>query len=416
MSETKQREIIIIGAGVVGLATALQLAANGRDIAILDPNELGSGASYGNAGTIANYAVMPVGTPSVLKNLPRLLIDRDSPLAIRRTAIPALMPWLLRFAWQSLPGNAARNAAVIAALLADSLSAWRNLATEIGAEDLLRQNGCLYLYDNPATLAGAAGDIAVRKRFGIAQETLSPEDVRRLEPALPLFEGGGVLFPDAVNLTDPAAMMRRLTEAVKAAGVEIIRTEATAIARETGGVHVSCADGRRRRARCIIVAAGAYSRRFAAQAGDPVPLDTERGYHVEYDIETPPLSRPVCPTSRGFYLVPMAGRLRVAGTVELGGLAAPLNPRRIALLERGAKAIFPDLGKPDRQWLGFRPSMPDSIPVIGASKHGNDVIYAFGHGHLGLTLAPVTANLVERILAGQSPSGLQAGTSPRRFH
>lgn len=416
MTETKRYEVIIIGAGVVGLATALQIAADGCDVAILDPNAPGSGASYGNAGTIANYAVMPVGTPSVLKNLPRLLFDRDSPLAIRHSAILALMPWLLRFAWQSLPGNAARNAGVIAALLADSLSAWRDVAAEIGAENLLRQNGCLYLYDSPAAFAGAARDIAVRKRFGIAQEPLSPEDVRRIEPALPPFEGGGVLFPEAVNLTDPAAMMRRLTEAVKAAGVEIIRTAATAIARETGAVHVSCADGRRRRARSVIVAAGAYSRRFAVQAGDPVPLDTERGYHVEYDMETSPLSRPVCPTSGGFYLVPMAGRLRVAGTVELGGLAAPLNPRRTALLERGAKAVFPHLGKPDRQWLGFRPSTPDSIPVIGASKHGNDIIYAFGHGHLGLTLAPITARLVQSILAGQSPSVSMTGTTPLRFH
>jgi glycine/D-amino acid oxidase-like deaminating enzyme len=135
-----------------------------------------------------------------------------------------------------------------------------------------------------------------------------------------------------------------------------------------------------------------------------VPLDTERGYHVEFDMDVPPVSRPVCPTSRGFYLVPMTGRLRVAGTVELGGLSAPADPRRIALLERGTRDIFPDLGKPDRTWLGFRPSMPDSVPVIRPSRAGNDIVLAFGHGHLGLTLAPVTARMVSAIIAGRSRS------------
>lgn len=415
MSGPRNADIVIIGAGVVGLATALRLAAEGRTVTMLDPNTPGSGASYGNAGTIANYAVMPVGTPDVLKNLPRLLLDRDSPLALRHAAILPLMPWLLRFAWQSLPSRALYNAGVIAALLADSLSTWREMATEIGAEDLLRQNGCLYLYDTPAALAAAEQDIALRRRHGITQEILSQEAVQRLEPALPPFEGGGILFPDAVNLTDPAAMMARLARAVTGSGVEIRPIAASGIARTKNGVRIACTDGTELLARSVVIAAGAFSKRFAADAGDRIPLDTERGYHVEYDGETLPVSRPVCPTSRGFYLVPMAGRLRVAGTVELGGLSAPLNPRRVALLERGARAIFPHLGKPDRQWLGFRPSMPDSIPVIGPSRHGRDVIYAFGHGHLGLTLAPVTARIVQQVLKGDDPSGPLQGISPSRF-
>ncbi|MGK9339793.1 NAD(P)/FAD-dependent oxidoreductase [Sinorhizobium meliloti] len=414
MQQRDRRDIIIIGAGVIGLATALRLAAHGRDVTVLDPHEPGSGASYGNAGTIANYAAIPVGSPAVLKRLPQLLLDRDSPLSISRSALVALMPWLLRFAYQSLPGNAARNAGVIAALLEQSPSGWIELASEAKAGDLLSQNGCLYVYDTAKAAAGAAADIALRKKFGIAQEIVSPDDVARLEPALPACDGGGVFFPDAVNLTDPGAMMRRLTKAADAAGVTFVRAAATRIDRGAEGVRVSCAD-RSFLAHHVVIAAGAYSKRFAAQAGDHIPLDTERGYHVEYDTQTPPVSRPVCPVSRGFYLVPMAGRLRVAGTVELGGLKAPINPRRIALLERGAKALFPHLGPADRQWLGFRPSLPDSIPVIGPSRHGNDVVYAFGHGHLGLTMAPVTARLVQRTLAGRESSEPVAGASPRRF-
>jgi D-hydroxyproline dehydrogenase len=158
-------------------------------------------------------------------------------------------------------------------------------------------------------------------------------------------------------------------------------------------------------ARKVVIAAGAHSRALARAAGDRVPLDTERGYHLEWDMPIPRLSRPTCPTSRGFYLCPMQGRLRVAGTVELGGLTAPASPHRLEKLAEGARAIFPDLGAPDRSWMGFRPSMPDSLPVIGRSAAGAEVIHAYGHGHIGLTLAPITASIVSDLVAGR-PSAI----------
>jgi D-amino-acid dehydrogenase len=168
-------------------------------------------------------------------------------------------------------------------------------------------------------------------------------------------------------------------------------------------------------ARRVVVAAGAHSKPLARAAGDRVPLDTERGYHVEWDMEVPRLSRPCCPTSRGFYLCPMQGRLRVAGTVELGGTEAPASRHRIEKLVEGARAFFPDLGPPDREWMGFRPSMPDSLPVIGPSRGGGEVIHAFGHGHVGLTLAPVTAGLVADLVAGRDPGARIVPCLPSRF-
>jgi D-amino-acid dehydrogenase len=150
-------------------------------------------------------------------------------------------------------------------------------------------------------------------------------------------------------------------------------------------------------------------------AGDRVPLDTERGYHVEWDMPAPRLSRPTCVTERGFYLCPMTGRLRAAGTVELGGLDAPPSPHRIMRLVEGARGVFPDLGEPDRDWMGFRPSMPDSLPVIGPSRGGTDVIHAFGHGHLGVTLAPVTAAMVADLIEGRAPEVDLAPFRPGRF-
>lgn len=414
MLEQVRTEIAVIGAGVVGMACALRLAAAGHAVALVDPAEPGSGASYGNAGTVADYAVMPVGTPDVLKNLPSLLFDRNSPLAIRRAALPTLAPWLLRFARQSLPGAARRNSAALATLLASASAEWQAMAAEVGGTDILQQRGCLYIYETAKARQAAEADMAFRRSHGIEVELIGPDTLAAMEPALPPVEGGGAFFPGAIFLSDPGAMMGRMAAACTAAGVGHLRHRIDRLERQADGV-ILTGQSVRVHARRVVLAAGAHSRALAAQAGDRVPLDTERGYHVEWDMATSRLSRPACPTSRGFYLCPMAGRLRVAGTVELGGLTAPPSPHRIARLVEGARAIFPDLGAPDRDWMGFRPSIPDSVPVIGPSARGADVIHAYGHGHIGLTLAPTTARIVADLVAGR-PTGLDlAPYLPTRF-
>ena len=401
MTQKITTEIAVIGAGVVGLAVAQRLLAEGRDVVLCDPNPPGSGASFGNAGTIADYAVMPVGTPDVLRHLPSLLFDRNSPLSIRRAAIVALAPWLLRFARQSLPGAAARNATAIAALVADACPRWEALAAEIGGTAILQRRGCLYVYETAAAFRDASADMAARRGFGISVDLIGPGDLAALEPALPSVAGGAAFFPSAVFLSDPGAMVQLLAGRVsRQAGV--VQAAAHALTRRDGGVTVE-GPGLHLHARKVVIAAGAHSRPLARAAGDAVPLDTERGYHVEWDMERPLIGRPVCPTSRGFYLCPMTGRLRVAGTVELGGLTAPPSPHRIQRLVEGAQAIFPGLGAPDRSWMGFRPSMPDSLPVIGPGAAGGEVIHAYGHGHIGLTLAPVTAQVVADLVAGRAP-------------
>jgi D-amino-acid dehydrogenase len=391
-------DIAIIGGGVIGLATALRLRADGREVAVVEPNEPGSGASSGNAGTIADYAIIPVGTPAVLRNFLSLLFDADSPLAIRKAALPTLFPWLARFAYESLPHRYRDNARRIAELVSDASSAWTELADEIGASNLLTAKGCLYLYHTSKAFKAAASDIELRRSYGVSQELVSAKEVLRLEPRLPPFEGGGLFFPKAINFTDPGLVMRLLSAAVERTGVDFIKASATRIAREPDGVRVA-ASPFEVRARTVVIAAGAYSGKLAAEIGDSVPLDTERGYHVEYDMASSPIERPVCPAIQGFYLCPMRGRLRVAGMVELGGLAAPANPRLLHALATNARRIFPELGAPSRTWLGFRPSMPNSVPVIRPSIGGRDVILAFGHGHIGLTLAPRTARLVSAMLA-----------------
>jgi D-hydroxyproline dehydrogenase len=389
-------EVAIIGAGVIGLTIAKALADDGHDVTLIDPDPPGSGASYGNAGTIADYAVMPVGTPDVLRALPSLLFNRNSPLSIRRAALPGLTPWLLRFARQSLPAAALRNAHVLAGLVANAAPLWRDLAQDIGATHLTRHTGCLYLYDAPDAFRAAHADMTMRRSMGVAVDLLSPDELHQIEPALPPM-AGAAFFPNAMTLTDPGRVMAAL--AAHLTSVQHITARVTALDRTPQGIRLQ---GPNLIARRVIIAAGAHSKHLARMAGDRVPLDTERGYHAEWDMESP-LQRPACPTSLGFYLCPMLGRLRVAGTVELGGLTAPPSPHRVAKLVAGARSIFTHLPEPDRTWMGFRPSLPDSLPVIGHASGGTDIIHAFGHGHIGLTLAPITACIVTALIAGKTP-------------
>lgn len=406
-------DIAVIGAGVVGLTIALELVDAGREVVLVDPGLPGRGASHGNAGTIAGYAVAPVGTPAVLRSLPALLFSRTSPLAIRHRALPGLLPWLLRFLRQSLPDAADRNARALATLLADAAPRWDDLALRVSGAGILQRRGCLYLYETPAAFRAAGAELARRRDLGVAVDLVGPVQLAEMEPALPPDQGGAAFFPGATFLDDPGRMMGLIAAAVLERAQHLV-ARAERLTRGPDGVVVEGA-GLHLHARRVVIAAGARSRALALQAGDRIPLDTERGYHVEWDMAEPRLTRPTCPTARGFYLCPMAGRLRVAGTVELGGLDLPPSPHRIARLVEGARAFFPDLGPPDRDWMGFRPSIPDSLPVIGPSRGGGDVILAFGHGHLGVTLAPLTARIVADLLSGTPVPDRYAPVRPGRF-
>jgi len=413
MTQHITTDIAIIGAGVIGLAIAERLLAEGRDVVLIDPDDPGMGASYGNAGTIADYAVDPVGTPAVLRNLPSLLFNRNSPLSIRHAALPSLTPWLLRFAKQSLPGPARRNAEAIAGLLHEAGPMWQDLSLRVSGAGILQHRGCLYLYQTPKEFRAAEAAMESRRAHGVTVDLLDAAGLAKLEPGLPPM-AGAAFFPKAIFLNDPGRMMALLAANVME-GARLIRARATKLTRQITGVTVE-GKGLHLHAARVILAAGAHSRGLALQAGDRIPLETERGYHVEWDMPKALLTRPACPTSRGFYLCPMDRRLRAAGTVELGGLSAPPSPHRIAQLVEGVRRIFPDLPEtPDRTWMGFRPSLPDSLPVIGVSKGGAEVIHAYGHGHLGVTMAPVTARIVADLVAGRAAHMDLGPVSPGRF-
>jgi glycine/D-amino acid oxidase-like deaminating enzyme len=407
-------DVAVIGAGIIGLATTLRLAAAGREVVVIDPNEPGSGASWGNAGTLAPYACAPVGNPDVLRNLPGLLFNAESPLSIRPAALPTLVPWLSRFVRQSLPAAARRNGLALVGLLREAMPAWRDLADQAHVSDLFRHEGCLYLYREKMPPKDAEWGARLRNEMGVKQSRLTAAEVAEMEPALPPV-AGGLFFPNAAHINDPAALTKRMAAGAELLGASFQRARVDRLEPQNGGTtRLTCGD-RIVDARTVVLAAGAWSRRLALQVGDKIPLDTERGYHVEFDMDDPLIKRPVSPIDLGFYLTPMIGRLRVAGTVELGGLAAPVNRARIALLERGARNLFPNLGPVRGQWLGFRPSLPDSLPVIGRSRQCENLIHAFGHGHLGMTLAGITSQAVAGLIERRNEAAELSAFRPSRF-
>lgn len=412
MAELIKTDVAIVGAGIIGLAIAFRLAADGREVVVVDPNEAGSGTSYGNAGTLAPYACAPVGNPDVLRNLPNLLLNPDSPLTIRLAALPALVPWLSRFIWQSTPARARRNGYALAGLLKEAMPAWRALAEQARLSDLLRYEGCLYFYRGKVPQKDGEWAARLRNELGVRQEWLTSEEVATLEPALPR-AAGGLFFPDAAHTIDPAVMTRRLAAEAKGASFERARVDRLE-PQDSGRIRLICRD-RTIEAHTAVLAAGAWSQSLAEQGGDAIPLATERGYHIEFAMHACPINRPVSPVDLGFYVTPMAGRLRVAGTVELGGLSAPLNPKQIALLERGVRKLLPGLGPVQSQWLGCRPSLPDSLPVIGRSRRHPNLIHAFGHGHLGMTLAGVTSRIIASLIEKRNDGPNLSAFRPDRF-
>jgi glycine/D-amino acid oxidase-like deaminating enzyme len=405
---SERKHVAIIGAGFIGLCAALWLQRLGHRITIidreppLDDASYRQACSYGNACTVAPHGVVPVATPGIVRHVPRMLLNPMGPLAIVWRYLPQLTPWLRAFLASSSKAEVDRISSVLASLLEHADAAWRPLLVQAGAEGLRRDNGCLYLYKTDVQYRTAEFGNSLRERHGVGMDRLGKADIRNLEPNLaPLYERG-VLFRDAYAFSSPKQLAFALAREIIAQGGQFKRAEVQHIEERGDGVILHL-PGERLAADHCLVAAGAHSGKFTRLLGDRVLLDTERGYHVLFPQAGSLLSRPVCYPDHGFYMVPMADGLRAAGTVELGGLSAPMNPKRTVMIRRGVAQLLPDAGEATEEWMGFRPSMPDSLPVIGRSPKSNRVTYAFGHGHLGLTLGAVTGYLVAQLTAGVSP-------------
>lgn len=414
-ADGRSAPVAVIGAGVVGTATALALQRDGHDVVIFDPRPPGEACSLGNAGIIATYAVVPVQTPGIIWQTPGMLVDPMSPLAIRWPDLPAMVPWLLRFAWASRESRVEAVSRALSALLRHVRQTWSELAGDAGAADLFRDGQALMLFSSEKAWRDARFGLDLRRRRGVPVEEIPVAEARRMEPALaPVFARAAVV-PEISWCVDPLALTRRLAERFLALGGEL-RAERVRVARplDAGGATLETERGSSAWEH-VVLAAGAWSGPLAAMLGAPVPLGTERGYHVMLDQGTGLLGRPVNLNDRGFYMTPMAGGLRCAGTVELGGLEASADPRRANIIERHVRRLLPDAGERLSEWLGFRPSMPDSLPVFGPVPGRRGLWLNFGHGHLGLTLAALCGRTTAALIAGRDPGIDLAPFSPMRF-
>jgi D-amino-acid dehydrogenase len=401
---SEQRHIVIAGAGFVGLSTALYLQREGARVTVLDPKGPGEGASKGNAAMLAVDSVLPVAMPGVLREVPGMLMDPLGPLAIRWTYLPRITPWLFRFVAASRRSRVEEIAAALRPLLAAAVEAYLPLLEVAGASDTLRRAGWLTLYETDENFRHAQYGMELQRRLGIVLEVLRAEEIRQAEPSLAPIYRHAVLSPDVAHVLDPYRLAQRLAETMMRQGGRIERRAVTGF-EFTGGHPVAA-----RTAEgsvpfdAVVIAAGAWSRPLARALGQDVPLDTERGYHMTLPSPGVMPQRPIHSGDHSFAVTPLEIGLRFAGTVELGGLKAPPNFDRAEKLLTHGRRMFPDLNSSGAsRWMGFRPSMPDSLPVIGKVPGANNAVLAFGHGHLGLTLGAITGKLAAALALSRPP-------------
>jgi D-amino-acid dehydrogenase len=399
MEQTEAKNIIVLGAGIVGVATALYLQRDGHTITLIDRNDPGEGCSSGNAGIIANYSVAPLATHATLREVPTMLLNPLGPLCIRWRYLPRLLPWLLRFLVSMGARKVAAASDALAALQRHTLEAYWALIDQAGARDLVHANGLLFPYESEKKFAVDAGDRALKSKHGVTVEELSGAEARELAPALSLHIKRATFFPDCAHTVNPLRLVQVLAQDLAGRGAKIKRANIAKVEANASSVVVH-ADGDRYHGDTVVIALGAWSGRLAASLGSPVPLDTERGYHVVIPHSGVELRLPVLFPEYRFAATSMEMGLRLAGTVEFAGLDAPPNYARARVLLKHGQRLLPGLLTADySQWMGFRPTLPDSLPVIGRSPHHANVYFAFGHHHLGLTLGPITGRLIADLVA-----------------
>ena len=398
------RRVAVIGAGIVGVCSALCLQRDGFQVSLIEREGPGAGASFGNGAVIGEEAVVPVATPGILGKVPGLLFDPLGPLALRWSYLPRLAPWLLRFVAASRRDRVEEISIALKALLEGTFEAFDRLLALADARDLLRRTGWLAVYETERGLADTQPLLDLQRRRGVRFDVLEAEQLRQFEPALAPIFARGVYYPDVGYTVNSQRLVQVLADAFQRLGGTLEIAEARGFEIGPAGPRAVVTDRGALPCEAVVVAAGAWSKHLAAQLGSRPPLDTERGYHVQFPEPGVAPRLPVFSTERAFVASPLEVGLRVAGTVELGGLEAAPNWDRAEVLLGHAKRWFPGLKTGGMtRWMGFRPSMPDSLPVIGRSPRFSNVIFAFGHGHCGMMMSARTGEIVAALLADRDP-------------
>ena len=402
LSAGSSRHVAVVGTGIIGVCCARSLQRDGHRVTLIDRTPLGQGASFGNSAVLATESVVPVATPGIWRQVPKMLLDPLGPLSLRWQYLPQLTPWLLRFLAASRPEAVERISLALQALLDDAVPAYRLLLKEADAEDLLVRRGWIAAYTEPSSLRSYRRLADLQSRRGVEVAELSVAEMRQMEPALTKDLAGGLYYPQVAHALDPHRVLLALAERVQREGGKVLRRDVVGFRMAEGRVQAVETTEDSLDCDAVVVAAGAWSKELAKRLGVKVPLDTERGYHLTIPAPGIALSRPVYSTEFGMACTPLASGLRLGGTVELGGTVAAPNWKRAQVLAERGRRLFPDLDTRDAsRWMGFRPSLPDSLPVLGTAPRAANAVLAFGHGHLGLTLGARTGRLVADLVAGR---------------
>ena len=410
-----KRGIVVVGAGIVGVSCAAYLLRDGHDVTLVEREAPGEGASKGNAGALSPGSCVPLAMPGVFRKIPGWLMDSQGPLTIRPRYFVQAAPWLLRFALSARPDRVAHIADSLRALHRHVFDCYEPLVRAAGCESLIRRTGTLVVYRSEQAFASSRREWDIRRERGAEERPVSGAELREIEPALDGAFKYGVLSPDHGYVANPHRLVQTLAAQFTAEGGRIEHAHVKTLRATGDGVTLQLEQGEMEADR-VVIAGGAHSGALTRSLGFTLPLETQRGYHVTL---TDPGFEPRLPVSQSegkFYATPMEGGLRVAGTVEFAGLEAPPDFRRARRLLDQVRELYPRV-RVERfsEWMGHRPCMPDSMPVIGAAPGHDRVLLAFGHGHNGMTSGPVTGRLIADLVAGRAPLVDPAPYAATRF-
>ena len=391
----------IVGAGIQGVCSALFLQKKGYQVTLFDRDEPGgNSASYGNAGHFSPYASVPLNRTDVLTDVPAMLLSSRGPLALKWNYVSKMIPWFLKFLLNCRKEKMMHTAKNMHQILNQSLPAFDELFENIDLEGLVENKGVLYIWTDQ-NLKSRELENKIREELGVKQQLLNPKEIHDLEPNIKPFYHGGVFYDYARHTRNPKKILIKLLDNFIERGGKFLKLNIQKVDFD-GEKPVLRSEAQRFIFDKLVIACGAFSKKLTDMLYENIPLDTERGYHVHFKDCEHLISRPVVYANRGFGMTPMEQDLRVVGTVEFGGLNNPLSKSRVKNLILNAKDMLDGLPEHKDEWLGFRPSLPDFLPIIGPSKNYKNVFYSFGHHHLGWTLGAISGKIISKMIAGEN--------------
>jgi len=417
VSVQKRKKIVVIGAGIVGVSTAIWLQRDGHDVVLIDRLEPGEATSYGNGGVLASCAIVPVTGPGLLAKAPVMLFDRNKPLFLKWRYLPRLLPWLAKYLKHNNEADTRRISQALCGIIGDSLEEHQALAKGTGAEKYVRPSDYLFVYRNRADFEAEALAWDIRRKNGFKWKELDRVELSDRVPSISAEMEFGIVLGDHGWISDPGAYVKVLAKYFTASGGAFFRGEVQDIRKEDGRITGVVLKDREISCDKAVLAAGVWSKGLMEMLGAKVPMESERGYHVEYWAPSSAPELPMMISSGKFVVTPMEGRIRTAGVLEFGGLDAGPSQAPFELLERQFRQAFPGITfERTERWMGHRPAPSDSIPVIGEVKSCDGVYAGFGHHHVGLTGGPKTGRLLAQLIDGKKPNLDLAPYSPMRFH